>query len=95
MDKEISMTTITDGFEPHTTTEPLRVYKWLAETMIYKHRGSKDITRIKYHEKYDGYKHAIDDMRQELLTLEADTKAPVSIEIYEILNFMKSKTEGK
>ena len=41
----------------------------------------------------DGYKHAIDGMRQELLTLEADTKAPVSIEIYEILNFMKRKTE--
>lgn len=41
----------------------------------------------------DGYKHAIDDMRQELLTLEADTNAPVSIEIYEILNFMKRKAE--
>lgn len=33
---------------------------------------------------HDGYKHAIDDIRQELLTLEADTKAPVSIEIYDI-----------
>lgn len=54
----ISMTTYTDGFEPHTETDPLRVYKWLAEVMIYKHRGSKDITRIKYHEKYDGYIHA-------------------------------------
>ena len=43
---------------------------------------------------HDGYKHAIDDMRQELLTLEADTKAPVSIEIYEILNFMRSKNNG-
>ena len=42
---------------------------------------------------HDGYKHAIDDIRQELLTLEADTKAPVSIEIYEILNFMKTKLE--
>jgi hypothetical protein len=56
-DKIISMTTITDGFEPHTTTDALYVYKWLAETMIEKHRGSKDITRIKYHEKYDGYRH--------------------------------------
>lgn len=42
---------------------------------------------------HDGYKHAIEDIRQELLTLEADTKAPVSIEIYEILNFMKRRTE--
>ena len=42
---------------------------------------------------HDGYKHAIDDIRQELLTLEADTKAPVSIEIYEILNHMKAKLE--
>ena len=42
---------------------------------------------------YDGYKHAIEDMRQGLLTLEADTKAPVSIEIYEILNYMKAKLE--
>lgn len=54
----ISMTTYTDGFKPHTETDPLRVYKWLAEVMIYKHRGSKDISRIKYHEKYDGYIHA-------------------------------------
>lgn len=47
-----------------------------------------------YYEGYfDGYKHAIDDLRQELLTLEADTKAPVSIEIYEILNYMKAKLE--
>lgn len=54
----ISMTTITEGFEPHIVTEPLAVYKWLAETMVYKHRGSKDITRIKYHERYDGHIHA-------------------------------------
>lgn len=40
---------------------------------------------------HDGYKHAIDDIRQELLTLEADTKSPVGIEIYEILNHMKHK----
>ena len=57
-EKTISMTTITEGFEPHTTTDALYIYKWLAETMIYRHRGSKDITRIKYHEKYDGYIHA-------------------------------------
>lgn len=42
---------------------------------------------------HDGYKHAIDDIRQEILTLEADAKAPVSIEIYEILNYMKTKLE--
>lgn len=57
-EKTISMTTYTDGFEPHVETDPLRVYKWLAEAMIYRHRGSKDIARIKYHEKYDGYIHA-------------------------------------
>lgn len=45
--------------------------------------------------RHDGYMHAIDDIRQELLTLEADTKAPVSIEIYEILNCMKAKLEEK
>lgn len=39
----------------------------------------------------DGYKHAIEDVRQELLTLQADTKAPVSIEIFEILNYLKEK----
>ncbi len=42
---------------------------------------------------HDGYKHAIDDIRQELLTLEQDTKTPVSIEIYKILNSMKTKGE--
>ena len=57
-DKIISMTTYTDGFEPYEVTDPERVYKWLAETYIYKHTGSKDITRIKYHKKYDGYIHA-------------------------------------
>lgn len=40
----------------------------------------------------DGYKHAIEDMRQELLTLEADRQAPVAIEIYETLNRMKKET---
>lgn len=44
---------------------------------------------------HDGYKHAIDDIRQELLTLEADTKAPVSIEIYETLNRMKRSAENE
>lgn len=49
---------------------------------------------------HDGYKHAIEDMRQELLTLEADKKALVeiealvNIEIYEILNRMKRRTEN-
>lgn len=43
----------------------------------------------------DGYKHAIDDIRQELLTLEADTKAPVSIEIYEILNYMTRRIKNE
>lgn len=42
---------------------------------------------------HDGYKHAIDDIRQELLTLEADRQAPVPLEIYETLNSMKRKTE--
>lgn len=41
----------------------------------------------------DGYKHAIEDIRQELLTLEADTQTPVGIEIYKILNYMKTKLE--
>lgn len=58
MNKEIKMTTITEGFEPYTVTDPLAVYKWLAEVYIWKHKGSKDITRIKYHEKYDGHIHA-------------------------------------
>ena len=42
---------------------------------------------------FDGYKKAVEDIRQELLTLEADTNAPVSIEIYEILNFLKRKVK--
>jgi len=42
---------------------------------------------------HDGYKHAIDDIRQELLTLEADTETYVSLEIYETLNHMKTKLE--
>lgn len=42
---------------------------------------------------HDGYNHAIEDIRQELLTLKADTKAPISIEIYETLNHMKTKLE--
>lgn len=58
-DKTIKMVTVNEENNyNHTETNPLRVYKWLAETMIYKHRGIKDITRIKYHEKYDGYIHA-------------------------------------
>lgn len=42
---------------------------------------------------HDGYKHAIEDIRQELLTLEADAKAPVSLEIYKTLNHLKFKGE--
>ena len=54
----INMTTYTDGFKPHVETDPLRVYKWLAEVYMYKHKGSKDVKRIVYHEKYDGWNHA-------------------------------------
>ena len=50
--------------------------------------------KVYYEGWHDGYKHAIDDIRQELLTLEADTKAPVSIEIYETLNHMKRRLEN-
>lgn len=51
--------------------------------------------KVYYEGWHDGYKHAIDDIRQELLTLEQDTKTPVSIEIYKILNSMKTKGEEK
>ena len=54
---EMVTTNAKNGYN-HTTTDELAVYKWLAETMVYKHRGSKDITRIKYHEQYDGHIHA-------------------------------------
>ena len=50
--------------------------------------------KVYYEGWHDGYKHAIEDIRQELLTLKADTKAPVSIEIYEILNHMKRRIEN-
>lgn len=46
---------------------------------------------------HDGYKHAIDDIRQELLTIEAGMKAHISIdstEIYEMLNFMERSTDN-
>ena len=49
--------------------------------------------KVYYEGWHDGYKHAIDDIRQELLTLETDTKARVSIEAYQILNNMKAKLE--
>lgn len=51
--------------------------------------------KVYYDGWHDGYKHAIEDIRQELLTLEADTKAPVSIEIYETLNHMKRSAENE
>lgn len=44
---------------------------------------------------YDGYNHAIDDVRQELLTLEADRNAPVPIEIYVTLNQLKEEGSEK
>lgn len=58
-EKVVKMITYTDGFEPYEVTEPLQVYKWLAEVYMYRHKGSKDIRRIKYIEKYDGYNHAV------------------------------------
>lgn len=58
MEKTIKKVTYAEGFEPYEETDPLAVYKWLAEVYIWKHKGSKDISRIKYHEKYDGYIHA-------------------------------------
>lgn len=51
--------------------------------------------KVYYKGWHDGYKHAIDDIRQELLTLEADTETYVSLEIYETLNFMKRRTENE
>lgn len=41
----------------------------------------------------DGAKHAIETIRQELLTLEADTNTPVAIDIYEILNKLAKEFE--
>ena len=49
--------------------------------------------KVYYEGWHDGYIHAIEDVRQELLTLEADTETYVSLEIYETLNFMKRKLE--
>lgn len=57
-ENKISMTTYTDGFEPYVETDALRVYKWLAEVYMYRHKGSKDIRRIVYHQKYDGWNYA-------------------------------------
>lgn len=51
--------------------------------------------RAYYEGWHDGYKHAIDDIRQELLTLEADTETYVSLEIYETLNHMKRRLENE
>ena len=41
----------------------------------------------------DGAKHAIETIRWELLTLEADTNTPVAIDIYEILNKLAKEFE--
>lgn len=51
--------------------------------------------KVYYEGWHDGYKHAIDDIRQELLTLEADTETYVSLEIYETLNRMKKETKNE
>lgn len=56
--KITEMTTYRDGEEVYKTTEPEYIYKWLAETYIWRHQGSKNIKRIIYHERYDGYIHA-------------------------------------
>lgn len=42
---------------------------------------------------FDGYKRAIEDIRQECLTLEADMNAPICEGVYEILNDLKKKAE--
>lgn len=42
-----------------------------------------------------GYERAIEDIRQELLTLEQDKGAPVSLEIYEILNQKAKQIRGE
>lgn len=56
---KMTTTSVIDGvMHEHETTDDLEIYKWVAEAMIYRHRGSKDITRITYAEKYDGYIHA-------------------------------------
>lgn len=44
---------------------------------------------------HDGYMYAIEDVRQELLTLDKETETYVSIEIYETLNRMKRRTENE
>ncbi len=54
---------------------------------------NKTTDKAYYEGWHDGYKHAIEDIRQELLALEADTETYVSLEIYETLNSMKRKAE--
>lgn len=58
MEKTIKKITYTEGFEPYVETDPLAIYKWVAEVLTYRHRGSKDIKRITYTEKYDGNTYA-------------------------------------
>lgn len=57
-EKITEMISYTDGFEPYKRTDAEYIYRWLAEVMIWRHMGSKDIKRIVYHQKYDGYIHA-------------------------------------
>ena len=46
-----------------------------------------DTTDKAWHEGWQaGYRHALDDIRYDLLTLEADTGAPVPLAIYEAIN---------
>lgn len=49
--------------------------------------------RVYFEGWHDGYKHAIDDIREELLTLDKETETYVSLEIYETLNRMKKEAE--
>ena len=47
---------------------------------------------------HDGYMHAIEDIRHELLEIEAGMQASVcipSIEIYRLLNFMKGEIDNE
>lgn len=40
-----------------------------------------------------GYSQALDDIRQELITLEADTASPIPLEVYKALNRLSGQAE--
>lgn len=40
-----------------------------------------------------GYSQALDDIREELLTLEADTASPIPLEVYKALNRLSGQAE--